>query len=189
MTLKSFYPCATDARITVPICAATNVPPVGRNIFFHLFRLVCNDYSCFIEKQNYSKYITLFAEILPLVEFTAEADISDQETERLLMAPPKPDTLVSDPFVDTMIHEDVSSSMALKLDRDGLRAVDPTTVLIARWPPPLKTKYYRNLLPELQISICQECLQVILGVFWSTDGVVCNTPVKRWLLTIRSCNV
>jgi intraflagellar transport protein 122 len=45
------------------------------------------------------------------------------------------------------------------LDRDGLRAVDPRSVILVKWPPPLKTKFYRNLLPELQISICPECMQ------------------------------
>lgn len=96
-----------------------------------------------------------------------EADIPEQEVERLLMAPPKPDSMVIDPFVDTMVNEDVMDILPLTLDRDGLRALDPASVLIARWPSPLKTKYLRNLLPELQISICPECLQVIIVDFYS----------------------
>lgn len=100
-------------------------------------------------------------EILPLVEFHTAAGISESEVERLLMAPPKPDAMSSDPFVDTMVHEDMGNALPMTLDKDSLRAIDPTTVLIARWPLPLRTKYYRNLLPELQISICPECLQVI----------------------------
>lgn len=104
--------------------------------------------------------LLLLAEILPLVEFHPEPGISEQETERLLMAPPKSDTLSTDPFVDTMVHEEIGTTLPLTLDRDALRAIDPMTVLIAHWPPPLTTKYYRNLLPELQISICPECLQV-----------------------------
>lgn len=99
-------------------------------------------------------------EILPLVEFHTVPSISESEVERLLMAPPKPDAMSSDPFVDTMVHEDMGNALPMTLDKDALRAIDPTTVLIARWPLPLKTKYYRNLLPELQISICPECLQV-----------------------------
>lgn len=94
------------------------------------------------------------------MEFYPESDINDSEVERLLMAPPKPNMGESDPFADTMIHEDITDTLPLTLDRDALRAVDPISVLIVKWPKPLKTKYYRNLLPELQISICSECLQV-----------------------------
>lgn len=90
-----------------------------------------------------------------------DADIPEQEVERLLMSPPKPDSTAIDPFVDTIVNEDVIEMLSLALDRDALRALDPASVLIARWPSPLKTKYLRNLLPELQISICPECLQVI----------------------------
>ncbi|XP_055325424.1 intraflagellar transport protein 122 homolog, partial [Sitodiplosis mosellana] len=99
-------------------------------------------------------------EILPLVEFSPEDDIPEQEVERLLLAPPKTNIESMDPFVDTMINEEVSDILPLTLDRDALRALDPTTVLIAKWPAPLKTKYYRNLMPEWQISMCPECLQV-----------------------------
>lgn len=100
------------------------------------------------------------SEILPLVEFSPEDDIPEQEVERLLLAPPKSNMETIDPFVDTMINEEVSDILPLTLDRDALRALDPTTILIAKWPTPLKTKYYRNLMPEWQISMCPECLQV-----------------------------
>lgn len=95
-----------------------------------------------------------------------EADIPEQEVERLLMAPPKSDSMAIDPFVDTIVNEDVIDVLPLTLDRDALRALDPASILIARWPPPLKTKYLRNLLPELQISICPECLQVTFDIVW-----------------------
>lgn len=107
-----------------------------------------------------NKIVLSSTEILPLVEFYPESDIIESEVERLLMAPPKPNMGHSDPFADTMIHEDITDTLPLTLDRDALRAVDPISVLIVKWPKPLKTKYYRNLLPELQISICSECLQV-----------------------------
>ena len=130
-----------------------------------------------------------FLEILPLVEFYPESDISDQEAERLLTAPPKSDTLSVDPFVDTIIHEEMSDTLPMTLDRDVLRAIDPTTVLIAHWPKPLKTKYYRNLLPELQISICPECLQVFhsedfeLQVLQKGHCPFCRTPSENLMNT------
>lgn len=89
-----------------------------------------------------------------------EPDIPEVEVERLLMAPPKSDAKISDPFGETMVNDETSDLLPLTLDRDALRAIDPTTILIAHWPKPMKTKYYRNLLPELQISVCPKCLQV-----------------------------
>lgn len=99
-------------------------------------------------------------EILPLVEFYPDDGIGAAETERLLMAPPKSNANHPDPFTDTMVHEDTPDLMPMNLDRDALRAMDPGAVLIAKWPQPLPTRLYRNLLPDLQISICPECLQV-----------------------------
>lgn len=107
-------------------------------------------------------FFFVYSEILPLVEFSPEDDIPEQEVERLLLAPPKTNIERIDPFVDTMINEEVSDILPLTLDRDALRSLDPTTILIAKWPPPLHTKYYRNLMPEWQISMCPECLQVKL---------------------------
>lgn len=122
-------------------------------------------------------------EILPLVEFMPEADIPEQEVERLLMAPPKPDSIPIDPFVDTIVNEDVMDVLPLTLDRDALRALEPASVLIARWPPPLKTKYLRNLLPELQISICPECLQV------NSHRILINRPTRSNLLPNFRCSI
>lgn len=116
------------------------------------------------------------------MEFHPEKGIPEHEVERLLLAPPKNDTLSSDPFVDTMIHEEMGTVMPLTLDRDALRAIEPTMVLIARWPSPLTTKYYRNLLPDLQISICPECLYMFhsedfeLQVLQKGHCPFCRTP-------------
>lgn len=99
-------------------------------------------------------------EILPLVEFSTESDIDDAEAERLLMAPPKSNAVHLDPFTDQMIHEELPDILPMTLDRDSLRAIDPATVLLAKWPKPLRTRFYRNLLPELQITICPECFMV-----------------------------
>lgn len=104
----------------------------------------------------------MYTEILPLVEFHPEDDIDAIEAERLLMAPPKSNATHPDPFTDTMVHEESSDLMPFSLDREALRSMDPAAVLIAKWPAPLATRYYRNLLPDLQVNICPECLQVRL---------------------------
>lgn len=133
-------------------------------IVWYVFPFTLSTY--FYENEIEQNDCIAFIEILPLVEFSPEDDIPDQEVERLLMAPPKIVNGTFDPFVDTMINEEISDILPLTLDRDALRALDPTTILIAKWPAPLKTKYYRNLMPEWQISMCHECLQVMkLGFF------------------------
>lgn len=95
-------------------------------------------------------------EILPLAEFIPQVGIDSQEVERLLRAPPKVEH--HDNYTDTMVNEDLGE-LPTVVDRTILRAIDPRTVIIVRWPPPLKTRYYRNLLPELQITVCSECNQ------------------------------
>lgn len=105
-------------------------------------------------------YFINLTEILPLVEFKPDDGIDAAEAERLLLAPPKSNATHPDPFTDTMVHEETPDLMPMNLDRDSLRAMDPAAVLIAKWLQPLPTRYYRNLLPDLQVSICPECLQV-----------------------------
>lgn len=124
----------------------------------------CSNYSSHLQGNKctncHQDYIYSYVsfEILPLVEFSREMDITDIEAERLLMAPPRSNETHPDPFTDTMIHEDITDTLPMILDRESLRAVDPKSVIIVKSPSPLKTKYYRNLLPELQIKICPDCL-------------------------------
>lgn len=94
-------------------------------------------------------------EILPLVEFSPEMDISDVEAERLITAPPKING-DSDPF-----NEENAASLALTLDRESLRSIDPDTVITVKHRDiSLRNRYFRNLLPELQITFCPECMLV-----------------------------
>ena len=95
-------------------------------------------------------------EILPLAEFAPEPGINEQEAERLLMAPPKSSEFEQQ---DQFIQEDIGDTLTMSMDRDSLRSIEPREVIIVKWPAPLKTKYYRNLLPELQITVCPECNQ------------------------------
>lgn len=133
-------------------------------------------------------------EILPLVRFHSEPDIDPIEAERLLLAPPKTTNghhhNGESGTVDTMVHEDVldtvgSDLLPLTLDRRALRAIDPGTVLIARWPAPLRPRYYRNLLPELQVTICPECMQAFhaedyeLQLLQHGQCPFCRTPAER----------
>lgn len=82
-------------------------------------------------------------------------DISDLEAERLISAPPKMNGDV-DPF-----NEENAGSLALTLDRESLRSIDPDTVITVKHKDiALRNRYFRNLLPELQITFCPECMLV-----------------------------
>jgi intraflagellar transport protein 122 len=96
-------------------------------------------------------------EILPLAEFYPESDISHEEAERLLMAPQKDDAM--DPFQETIIQDEIGDLLPITLNRESLRAIDPRNVIMIKSPQPIGIKYYRNLLPELQITICTGCSQ------------------------------
>uniref|UniRef100_A0A1A9X527 Intraflagellar transport protein 122 homolog n=1 Tax=Glossina brevipalpis TaxID=37001 RepID=A0A1A9X527_9MUSC len=114
-----------------------------------------NGNSCPTCKQDYIFSFISF-EILPLVQFYPEVDITDIEAERLLLAPSKASE-DQDPF-----SEDVASALPLSLDRNALRAIDPNHVLILKRRNKANSKfvYYRNILPDLQITYCPECLLV-----------------------------
>lgn len=144
-------------------------------------------------------------EILPLVQFHPETDIDAAEAERLLLAPPKTRTTTTSngnqkagdadannvPESVDFNFEDIGNGgdgmLPLTLDRIALRAIDPDTVLIARWPAPLRARFYRNLLPELLISICAECLQPFhaedfeLQLLQRGHCPFCRTPAERLL--------
>jgi hypothetical protein len=48
-----------------------------------------------------------------------------------------------------------------------LQAMDPSAVLICRWPRPLRCQFYRNLLPDLQVTLCNSCNKV-----WTTHTMI-----------------
>ncbi|XP_013114597.2 intraflagellar transport protein 122 homolog [Stomoxys calcitrans] len=133
-----------DPEETLPLCYKCS------NYSQHL-----NANACPTCRQDYIFSFISF-EILPLVQFYPEMDITDSEAERLLLAPPKSNE-DQDPF-----NEDTASALPLSLDRSALRAIDPNHVLILkrRAQPNSKFIFYRNILPDLQITYCPECLLV-----------------------------
>lgn len=96
-------------------------------------------------------------EILPLAEFFPETDITPEEAERLLMTPQKENAI--DPFTETIIQDEIGDLLPVTLNRESLKAIDPRNVILVKSPLPIGTKYFRNLLPELQITICPGCYQ------------------------------
>lgn len=55
------------------------------------------------------------------------------------------------------------SSSKVVLSKQELRSLDPTEVIICKWPAPLRYKFYKNLMPEIMsISTCHKCFKVSL---------------------------
>ncbi|XP_073975880.1 intraflagellar transport protein Oseg1 isoform X2 [Rhodnius prolixus] len=122
-------------------------------------------------------------EVLPLVEFYLEEGLSESEAIRLLESPsddndsswtqnidsnvqsmrldessPRPD-----PFSARIISYDGSSSddlVPVIANRASLRALDISNVIICRYPKPLGVRFYRNLLPDVQVTACPHCHKI-----------------------------
>ncbi|XP_076182185.1 intraflagellar transport protein Oseg1 isoform X4 [Ptiloglossa arizonensis] len=118
------------------------------------------------------QYSFVMFEILPLVEFELEEDISDEEAEKLINESLSSsdtmidkDKLIIIPEVDMftarlMKYEEKSSISTIVVGKSVLKSMDPCTVLIIKWPRPFKTQYFKNLLPDLQITFCKSCLKL-----------------------------
>lgn len=120
-------------------------------------------------------------EILPLVEFQLEDDIDDDEAEKLIYENIDNihgdddndddnnienqltiDDNITDLFTAKMIkfNDPKIGDSIVKVGRKVLKNIEPTSVIIIKWPLPFRTKYYKNLLPDLQITFCKYCLRL-----------------------------
>ncbi|XP_057655488.1 intraflagellar transport protein 122 homolog isoform X2 [Diorhabda carinulata] len=118
-------------------------------------------------------------ELLPLVEFHLEENISDQEALRLIETPVEvkkeenwkenisetqqtlqlevPPEEEPDPFTTKVTKSD--EFKPITVGRKTLLSLDSSSILICMWPPPLRHTYFRNLLPELHITMCNFCFK------------------------------
>ncbi|TMS38549.1 hypothetical protein L596_005248 [Steinernema carpocapsae] len=99
-----------------------------------------------------AEFIYSFAtfEILPVVEFSIEESIDDQEAYDLINAePPLPTS--TDKF---------KKGVALVCDRDQLLSMEKSCVLIAKWEPPLRYRYYYNVIAEIVVTMCESCYKM-----------------------------
>lgn len=127
-------------------------------------------------------------EVLPLVEFQLEPGISDEEAVNLIEAPTPVaeetnqtrgwlqsagDTFqtmqfddspagIKDPFTARLMNfENLGDEFEpVVVSQATLQTMEPSAILICRWPPPLRYQFYRNLLPDLQITLCNSCNKV-----------------------------
>lgn len=66
----------------------------------------------------------------------------------------------NDPFTYKPTGDTGGVYQPVILDRAYLRTLEPTETIVCKWPAPLRYKFYRNLIPEMNISQCQTCFQV-----------------------------
>ena len=121
-------------------------------------------------------------ELLPLVEFQLEEGISDEEAVRLIETPlveakendewqeevsENQQTLQltnheeeKDPFASKIIKfDDGNTFVPVTIGRKILLSLDSSSVLICKWKAPLRYQYFRNLLPDLHIAMCESCFK------------------------------
>ncbi|XP_073675916.1 intraflagellar transport protein 122 homolog [Garra rufa] len=124
-------------------------------------------------------------EVLPLVEFYLEDDISDEEAVSLIdLEVPRVERNSSwqemssgesqclklddgnedpedDPFTAKLSFEQGGRAFVpVVVNRAVLRSMSRRDVLIKRWPKPLSWQYYRSLLPDVSITMCPSCFQM-----------------------------
>ncbi|CAG9855625.1 unnamed protein product [Phyllotreta striolata] len=124
-------------------------------------------------------------ELLPLVEFRLDEDITDEEAARLIETPSVDKKEANweenisenqqtlrleaenpagpDPFTwkpgASGSSADGDGFVPVIVGRETLLGLDCSSVLICKWPAPLRCRYYRNLLPEMLISMCEFCFK------------------------------
>ncbi|CAK8675911.1 intraflagellar transport protein 122 homolog [Clavelina lepadiformis] len=119
-------------------------------------------------------------EVLPLVEFTLDDGISDEEAYRLIdTAGSKSRTSNEtwnnettqtlrmdqdeddDPFTARLLtFEGGSEYVPVVVNRPVLRSLSRRDVLVRRWPKPLRYQFFKNLMPEVAVAMCDSCFQM-----------------------------
>ncbi|XP_065186273.1 intraflagellar transport protein 122 homolog [Sycon ciliatum] len=140
-------------------------------------------------------------DLLPLVEFVLEAGISDEEAlrliqtepprkkeatdvggrdfdgiERLTIMPAEDHGTVKDKFSARMAayEADGMDFQFIVADREMLRSFDPREVLIRRWKAPRSWQYYKDVVKEHNVTLCQYCNE-----FFSMDEYCVNVLEKQ----------
>lgn len=71
-----------------------------------------------------------------------------------------------DPFVLKLNQRDgdgdVQKIHPVIVDRNGLLAMDSASIFVCKWNAPLKYQFFRNLLPDVQITMCHYCFKVVI---------------------------
>ena len=124
-------------------------------------------------------------EILPLVEFTLEDDISDLEAMSLIESSSAssttqdvtdgdndggPEVMMmdgdndasSDPFSNKLFsfQQDGNTFTPVVVGRKALIAMEPGDVIVFKWETPLRFQFFKNIMPDMAITKCESCNRV-----------------------------
>lgn len=102
----------------------------------------------------YNNNFRIISEVLPLIEFKIEDGLSDEEAINCINAEPPVDADQINPF------RTVNKNSVLKLRKDQLLSMDKNQIFISKFSPPLKTRYYYNMIAEINFSKCFACNKV-----------------------------
>ena len=59
-----------------------------------------------------------------------------------------------------MCTQEGGEFIPVKVDREILKSIPKSEVIIKNWGPRGGNQYYKLLLPEVQITLCKQCQQV-----------------------------
>eukprot|EP00055_Hartaetosiga_balthica_P003201 m.6880 g.6880 ORF g.6880 m.6880 type:complete len:1213 (-) comp2669_c0_seq1:190-3828(-) len=119
-------------------------------------------------------------EVLPLVEFFPDVDISDGEALELInddssvgskksggsrsdadvmTIDDEVDDGDDDPFISALARFDNGCSVyePMRVDRGMLKSMPSNEVFVQQWEAPLQFRYFRNVLPEIATVLCPSC--------------------------------
>ncbi|XP_070558026.1 intraflagellar transport protein 122 homolog [Ptychodera flava] len=151
-------------------------------------------------------------EVLPLVEFVLEDGITDEEAVQLLdMDLPSSkradkwkesnlgnaqsmrldDDMMQqqdeDPFTSRMMSFEQGGNdfQPVVVNRSVLQSLDRSHVIVKKWPPPLRYHFYKSVMPDVSITLCQSCNQMFhtddyeLLVLQKNHCPFCRKPVDE----------
>lgn len=122
-------------------------------------------------------------ELLPLIEFQLENDISHEEAVKLIETPAvekkdgkwkeeitenqqtlqiqtlEEEEEEKDPFAFKVSRGEKKTFRPVVVDRKTLLSLDVSSILICKWPSPLKYRFFKNILPDLHIVMCESCFK------------------------------
>ncbi|PIC32819.1 hypothetical protein B9Z55_013017 [Caenorhabditis nigoni] len=94
-------------------------------------------------------------DVLPLIEFKIEQDITFDEAKELIESEPP---LADDDF--NPLRSMKKGQKEIILNRDSLARLERGHVIIQIFPPPLSPKYLFNVMPSITIAQCKGCNKV-----------------------------
>ena len=145
----------------------------------HPFCCRCGSYSSQLQKLQNSNSIdacdncghpfircSISFDILPLVEFQIDCNLSDDDALRLIRSPAKKrfsNHSHGDLFSDCISHslekqQTIAKYEPMKVDENTLKSLERTEVLVLMpLAPKMKARFFKNMIPEIGITVDQSC--------------------------------